>query len=157
MHETGLYCRFLSGIEGRTEKSSDKLKLSTCLNSTGLKKSDPKLIYKGSVNTLTLMLKINCTRTYEPRQLTFVCLSSKSKKTRTKKKNKQTKNWIIQKMSSISGFSFHSCPLNQTKRNNHCVGRESNPGQLLGRQLRSPLYHRRFDVGVTVKNNIDFS
>ena len=25
----------------------------------------------------------------------------------------------------------------------HCVGRESNPGQLLGRQLCSPLYHRR--------------
>ncbi len=24
-----------------------------------------------------------------------------------------------------------------------CVGRESNPGQLLGRQLCSPLYHRR--------------
>ena len=27
-----------------------------------------------------------------------------------------------------------------------CVGRESNPGQLLGRQLCSPLYHRRFCV-----------
>ena len=26
---------------------------------------------------------------------------------------------------------------------NICVGRESNPGQLLGRQLCSPLYHRR--------------
>jgi hypothetical protein len=26
----------------------------------------------------------------------------------------------------------------------YCVGRESNPGQLLGRQLCSPLYHRRF-------------
>ena len=25
----------------------------------------------------------------------------------------------------------------------NCVGRESNPGQLLGRQLCSPLYHRR--------------
>ena len=27
--------------------------------------------------------------------------------------------------------------------NKECVGRESNPGQLLGRQLCSPLYHRR--------------
>src|SRR4029434_7468240 len=25
-----------------------------------------------------------------------------------------------------------------------CVGRESNPGQLLGRQLCSPLYHQRY-------------
>ena len=29
------------------------------------------------------------------------------------------------------------------KKKNVCVGRESNPGQLLGRQLCSPLYHRR--------------
>ena len=28
-------------------------------------------------------------------------------------------------------------------KNPECVGRESNPGQLLGRQLCSPLYHRR--------------
>ena len=31
-------------------------------------------------------------------------------------------------------------------KKNECVGRESNPGQLLGRQLCSPLYHRRLDV-----------
>ena len=30
-----------------------------------------------------------------------------------------------------------------------CVGRESNPGQLLGRQLCSPLYHRRLVVVLT--------
>ena len=29
------------------------------------------------------------------------------------------------------------------KQNFYCDGRESNPGQLLGRQLCSPLYHRR--------------
>lgn len=29
-----------------------------------------------------------------------------------------------------------------------CVGRESNPGQLLGRQLCSPLYHQRHTLGV---------
>ena len=29
------------------------------------------------------------------------------------------------------------------QRKKSCVGRESNPGQLLGRQLCSPLYHRR--------------
>ena len=32
-----------------------------------------------------------------------------------------------------------------------CVGRESNPDQLLGRQLCSPLYHRRSD-GITLKS-----
>ena len=31
----------------------------------------------------------------------------------------------------------------KTKENIMCVGRESNPGQLLGRQLCSPLYHQR--------------
>ena len=56
---------------------------------------------------------------------------------------------------SILGFIFHSCFLNQTKEN-QCVGRESNPGQLLGRQLCSPLYHRRFEIGTKLKNNIDF-
>lgn len=30
-----------------------------------------------------------------------------------------------------------------SKRSARCVGRESNPGQLLGRQLCSPLYHQR--------------
>ena len=30
-----------------------------------------------------------------------------------------------------------------------CVGRESNPGQLLGRQLCSPLYHQRYTTRVT--------
>ena len=34
----------------------------------------------------------------------------------------------------------------QEKKNNICVGRESNPGQLLGRQLCSPLYHQRFHI-----------
>ena len=33
-----------------------------------------------------------------------------------------------------------SCERNQKR---DCVGRESNPGQLLGRQLCSPLYHQR--------------
>ena len=31
-----------------------------------------------------------------------------------------------------------------SKRSARCVGRESNPGQLLGRQLCSPLYHQRY-------------
>ena len=30
-----------------------------------------------------------------------------------------------------------------SKTESYCVGRESNPGQLLGRQLCSPLYHQR--------------
>ena len=34
----------------------------------------------------------------------------------------------------------------QNERKISCVGRESNPGQLLGRQLCSPLYHRRFGL-----------
>lgn len=33
--------------------------------------------------------------------------------------------------------------LQLSKRSARCVGRESNPGQLLGRQLCSPLYHQR--------------
>lgn len=33
--------------------------------------------------------------------------------------------------------------LELSKRSAGCVGRESNPGQLLGRQLCSPLYHQR--------------
>ena len=33
--------------------------------------------------------------------------------------------------------------LELSKRSARCVGRESNPGQLLGRQLCSPLYHQR--------------
>ena len=36
-----------------------------------------------------------------------------------------------------------------------CVGRESNPGQLLGRQLCSPLYHRRFLVWVRLQIRTD--
>ena len=32
-----------------------------------------------------------------------------------------------------------------------CVGRESNPGQLLGRQLCSPLYHQREESLLHVK------
>ena len=34
-------------------------------------------------------------------------------------------------------------PLCMGKKAFECVGRESNPGQLLGRQLCSPLYHQR--------------
>lgn len=34
-------------------------------------------------------------------------------------------------------------PRGLVKRSTRCVGRESNPGQLLGRQLCSPLYHQR--------------
>ena len=46
----------------------------------------------------------------------------------------------------------------QKKKKNKlsCVGRESNPGQLLGRQLCSPLYHRRLAehiLVVTVRTN----
>ena len=33
------------------------------------------------------------------------------------------------------------------KEEQSCVGRESNPGQLLGRQLCSPLYHQRWMKG----------
>ena len=43
---------------------------------------------------------------------------------------------------------FYFCMLGRTKT--ICVGRESNPGQLLGRQLCSPLYHRR---GAGLANN----
>ena len=39
------------------------------------------------------------------------------------------------------------------KKKRTCVGRESNPGQLLGRQLCSPLYHRRW---VMIEVNKDF-
>ena len=39
-----------------------------------------------------------------------------------------------------SVFSAFAC---LKKKKHSCVGRESNPGQLLGRQLCSPLYHRR--------------
>ena len=42
------------------------------------------------------------------------------------------------------------------KKEKFCVGRESNPGQLLGRQLCSPLYHRRLNIGLALANNIDF-
>ena len=43
----------------------------------------------------------------------------------------------------------------QSNKESYCVGRESNSGQLLGRQLCSPLYHRRFDVGINLTNNAD--
>ena len=66
--------------------------------------------------------------------------------------NKKLDN--VKKKLIISGFSFHSYFLNQ-RENDYCVGRESNPGQLLGRQLCSPLYHRRFDVEVKLKNWLD--
>ena len=89
------------------------------------------------------MLNNNCARTKEPLQLTFVCLSCKKKNT------KKTLNNM--KKRSISGFGFYSCSLNQTRKD-YCVGRESNPGQLLGRQLCSPLYHRRFDLGIELTN-----
>ena len=36
-----------------------------------------------------------------------------------------------------------SAPTSESWRLQQCVGRESNPGQLLGRQLCSPLYHQR--------------
>ena len=44
----------------------------------------------------------------------------------------------------------------QSNKKSYCVGRESNPGQLLGWQLCSPLYHRRFDVEIDVTDNVDF-
>ena len=40
-------------------------------------------------------------------------------------------------------FSRFRCLPEEITRTKRCVGRESNPGQLLGRQLCSPLYHRR--------------
>ena len=108
-------------------------------------KSDPKLVSEGGVKTRILMLNMNCSRTNETRLagLQFVC--------------QVKKNWITWKRptSQDSVFTgahyhnhswapgFHSCSLNQPKRN-YCVGRESKPGQLLGRQLCSLLYHRRF-------------
>ena len=57
---------------------------------------------------------------------------------------------------NISTFRLQSCSLNKTKEC-HCVGRESNPGQLLGRQLCSPLYHRRSDIGLQLKKMLIFS
>ena len=47
-----------------------------------------------------------------------------------------------------SSLSPPNAPAGRTvqlsKRSARCVGRESNPGQLLGRQLCSPLYHQRY-------------
>lgn len=41
--------------------------------------------------------------------------------------------------------------LELSKRSARCVGRESNPGQLLGRQLCSPLYHQRSTARVAAR------
>ena len=41
-----------------------------------------------------------------------------------------------------------------TKQKWKCVGRESNPGQLLGRQLCSPLYHRRHATRTKISTGI---
>ena len=46
----------------------------------------------------------------------------------------------------VTGFSQTGNKHNakqKIRQKQNCVGRESNPGQLLGRQLCSPLYHRR--------------
>ena len=47
---------------------------------------------------------------------------------------------ILNKSENKSSFSTLQ---NKKSKKVRCVGRESNPGQLLGRQLCSPLYHRR--------------
>ena len=51
-----------------------------------------------------------------------------------------------------SSLSPPNAPAGRTvqlsKRSARCVGRESNPGQLLGRQLCSPLYHQRYTMRV---------
>ena len=43
---------------------------------------------------------------------------------------------------------------NSNKKGSSCDGRESNPGQLLGRQLCSPLYHQRFVITRWLKSGI---
>lgn len=49
------------------------------------------------------------------------------------------------KSSTMVGPRKHEKEKREKKKNSKCtcVGRESNPGQLLGRQLCSPLYHQR--------------
>ena len=47
---------------------------------------------------------------------------------------------ILNKRKNKSSFRTFQ---NKKGKKVRCVGRESNPGQLLGRQLCSPLYHRR--------------
>ncbi len=54
---------------------------------------------------------------------------------------------VFKKLISFVNGTF--CPLFRTSKKN-CVGRESNPGQLLKRQFCSPLYHRRFILKVSI-------
>ena len=58
--------------------------------------------------------------------------------------------WVcrFREMTSVAtGQATSSTKRFPSKREIVCVGRESNPGQLLGRQLCSPLYHRRVVCG----------
>ena len=52
-------------------------------------------------------------------------------------------NSKINDMQKVYNYSILHEPFRGKK--DLCVGRESNPGQLLGRQLCLPLYHRRLD------------
>ena len=54
--------------------------------------------------------------------------------------HKLVQAWEIRESSELPCSMF---ALRATAGTKWCVGRESNPGQLLGRQLCSPLYHRR--------------
>ena len=45
---------------------------------------------------------------------------------------------------TLQADALPSEPPGNPKRSARCVGQESNPGQLLGRQLCSPLYHQHY-------------
>ena len=111
-------------------------------------KSDPNLTTGVGLKLLYFMFNINCTKckhqwATSSNVCLFGCLFASQIKTGLKKR-------------SLSQDSDFSVAPSTNDRKIICVGRESNPGQLLGRQLCSPLYHRRFDEGPSVKNNIDF-
>ena len=82
-------------------------------------------------------------------------LQQKEKKRRKRKGEKKISK--IEKMKNAQHLRIQFSKLfPQSNKKSYCVGRESNSGQLLGRQLCSPLYHRRFDVGLEVTNNVGF-
>jgi hypothetical protein len=49
-----------------------------------------------------------------------------------------------QRVSNKTGTRTHDKTLSSEPVTQNCIGRELNPGQLLGRQLCPPLHHRRF-------------
>ena len=71
------------------------------------------------------MLNTNSTRTYEARQLTLLYFLWQVRKGKL----------VIMRKTQHLRTHFFKVVLSIQKKGNYCVGREFNPGQLLGRQL----------------------